>query len=265
MTPALLPSEKIKHHRRLFATGCGIENVDGLGEQKSEPQSIVVASFVHDEQVSLSTGGPRIPTILRYRLVSLHLCGSGSTYDMFFEALPDDLIAVILGELDLDSLITISHLSKRFHTVASEPSLNPWRKPILRNLRTNIYEPALQHLSVRSIVPRQNWIDILILARPSFILYEATLPNLKAVEWEECFRRRFLPGWQKWRKGSPWKEAFLRSVDCFPLSPSAKEPSIGVSRVLHRVWHRSVTTCTTDESWTKSAFYCQFDSSFLIS
>ncbi|KIM46406.1 hypothetical protein M413DRAFT_313631 [Hebeloma cylindrosporum] len=150
---------------------------------------------------------------------------------MFFEALPDDLIAVILGELDLASLITASYLSKRIHSVASEPSLNPWRKPILRNLTTNIYEPALQHLSVRSTVPRHNWIEILILARPSFILYEATLPNLKAVEWEECFKRRFLPGWQKWKKESPWKEAFLR--------------------VLHRVWHRSVTTCTTDESWTK--------------
>ena len=145
--------------------------------------------------------------------VFLHLCGSESTYGMFFEALPDDLLALILGELDLDSLITVSYLSKRLHSVASEPSLNPWRKPILHNLRTNVYGPALQHLSVRSTVPRQNWIEILVLARPSFILYETTLPNLKAVEWEECFRRRFLPGWQKWKKESPWKEAFLKCVD----------------------------------------------------
>jgi len=139
---------------------------------------------------------------------------------MFFEALPDDLIAEILGELDLDSLITASHLSKRFHSVASEPSLNPWRRPILRNLRTHTYETALQHLSVRSTVPRQNWVEILVLARPSFILYEATLPNLKAAEWEECFKRRFLPSWQKWRKETPWKETFLKCVSCFFRSNS---------------------------------------------
>lgn len=185
-----------------------------VSESKNRSRRVLLLQVLYTTNITLNRR-PRIPTVLRYRLVSLHLCDSGSTYDMFFEALPDDLIAVILGELDLDSLITVSHLSKRFYTVASEPSLNPWRKPILRNLRTNVYEPALQHLSVRSIVPRQNWIDILVLARPSFILYEATLPNLKAVEWEECFRRRFLPGWQKWRKESPWKEAFLRSVDCF--------------------------------------------------
>ncbi|KAF8969430.1 hypothetical protein BDZ97DRAFT_243762 [Flammula alnicola] len=163
------------------------------------------------------------------------LCGTGSPslrlriYEMFFESLPVELIAEILGELDLDSLITMSHVSKRFYLVASDSSLNPWRRPIIRNLHTHAYEKALKHLSVRTTVPRQNWIEILALARPSFILYEATLPNLKGGEWEECYKRRFLPGWQKWRKDSPWKEAYLK--------------------VLHRVWHRSVTSCTTDEAY----------------
>jgi len=136
---------------------------------------------------------------------------------MLIVDLPVDLIAEILGELDLDSLIKVSYASKKFHTVASDTTLNPWRKPILRNLRSTTYESALKHLSVRSIVPRQNWIDILSVARPSFILYEATAPNLKSSEWEECYKRRFLPGWRKWRKDSPWKEAFLRSAPVYHI------------------------------------------------
>lgn len=129
---------------------------------------------------------------------------------MFFERLPVDLIAEILGELDLESLIKMAYVSKRFYSVASDPSLNPWRRPIMRILHMHMYEPALKHLSVRLTVPRRNWIEIIALARPSFVLYDATLPNLKSEEWEECFKRRFLPSWQKWRKESSWKEAFLK-------------------------------------------------------
>jgi hypothetical protein len=131
---------------------------------------------------------------------------------MLIVDLPVDIIAEILGELNLDSLINASYASKQFHMVASDTSLNPWRRPILRNLRSTTYDTALKHLSVHSIVPRQNWIDILSAARPFFILYEATLPNLKSSQWEECYKRRFLPGWQKWRKDSSWKEAFIKSV-----------------------------------------------------
>ncbi|KAF9443324.1 hypothetical protein P691DRAFT_738030 [Macrolepiota fuliginosa MF-IS2] len=150
---------------------------------------------------------------------------------MFLEVLPVELIADILGELDLDSLVSCSYLSRRLYLVASDPALNPWRKPILRNLSTHNYEPALKHLSVRMTVPRHNWVDILSLARPSFLLFEATLPNLKGSEWEECFKRRFLPSWKKWKKDGPWKGAFIK--------------------LLHRIWHRSTTSCTTDEAWTK--------------
>ncbi|KAF5363744.1 hypothetical protein D9756_000194 [Leucocoprinus leucothites] len=150
---------------------------------------------------------------------------------MLLEAFPVELIADILGELDLASLVTCSCLSRRLRCVASDPALNPWRKPILRNLQSHNYEPALKHLSVRTAVPRHNWIDILSVARPPFLLFDATLPNLKEPEWEECFLRRFLPGWRKWRKDGSWRQAFLK--------------------MLHRVWHRSVTSCTTDEAWTK--------------
>lgn len=174
---------------------------------------------------------------------------------MFFERLPVDLIAEILGELDLDSLVKMAYVSKRFYSVASDPSLNPWRRPIMRMLHVHMYEAALKHLSVRLTVPRRNWIEILALARPSFVLYDATLPNLRSEEWEECFRRRFLPSWEKWRKDSSWKEAYLKydlsSPKCSPFYCTCTNER---PRVLHRVWHRSVSTCTSDEAWTKSVF-----------
>jgi hypothetical protein len=109
-----------------------------------------------------------------------------------FESLPVELIADILGELDLETLIKLSYLSKRLHSIAADPSLNPWRRPILRNLRSDVYEPCMKHLSVRSTVPRRNWLEILSLARADFILFEATLPNLRTSDWEECFKRRAL-------------------------------------------------------------------------
>ncbi|KAL7282564.1 hypothetical protein ACG7TL_004035 [Trametes sanguinea] len=129
------------------------------------------------------------------------------------EALPVELVADILGELDIASLVIVSNLSRRLRAVASEPSLNPWRRPILRNLvdLDSEYEPALKHLSVRQTVPRQNWVEILTLGKAEYLLFEMTLPNLKEAEWEECFRRRFLPGWVNWKSDAgSWKAAFLK-------------------------------------------------------
>ena len=130
-----------------------------------------------------------------------------------FESLPVELVADILGELDVASLVIVSYLSSRLRAIASDPSLNPWRRPILRTICNSDgdgdYEPQLRHLSVRHTVPRQNWVDILTLAKAEYVLFEMTLPNLKETEWEECFRRRFLPGWAKW-KSSTWKAAFLK-------------------------------------------------------
>ena len=130
------------------------------------------------------------------------------------EALPVELVADVLSELDITSLVTVSSLSRRLRAVASEPSLNPWRRPILRNLLnpSGEYEPALRHLSVRQTVPRHNWVEILTLGRAEYLLFEMTLPNLKEEEWEECFLRRFLPGWVNWKKEGTWKAAFLKYV-----------------------------------------------------
>ena len=128
------------------------------------------------------------------------------------ESLPVELITAVLEELDIASLIVVSYLSRRLHTIASDRSLNPWRAPILRNIHSGVYEDSMKHLSVRTTVPRQNWIEIVSMAQPSFLLFDATLPNMKEADWHECFRRRFLPGWQKWKRESGWRETFKKCV-----------------------------------------------------
>lgn len=133
-------------------------------------------------------------------------------YVLNFQSLPVELIADIMGELDLATLIICSQLSTRMRQVISDPSLNPWRTPLSRILEAEVYPPELATLAVRQIVPRVNWIEILSLAWPHFILFTTTLPNLRELEWKEAFERRFLPGWTKWKKEFKWKEAFLKYV-----------------------------------------------------
>ena len=99
------------------------------------------------------------------------------------QSLPVELLAEIFSELDLDSLIMVSCLTRGLRAVIADASLNPWRRPILRNLHRRVYEKSLFHLSVRSIVPRQNWIEILTFASSSFLLFDSTsdLRNRKVV------------------------------------------------------------------------------------
>lgn len=166
------------------------------------------------------------------------------------ESLPVELVTAILEELDLASLIVVSYLSRRLYTIASDRSLNPWRVPILRTLHSGVYEDSLKHLSVRTTVPRQNWIEIVSMAQPQFLLFEATPPNLKEADWQECFKRRFLPGWEKWKGDYSWRETFKKCV-IFDLLRFQKSLIHRANRLLIRVWHRSETLCTVEESWTK--------------
>ena len=130
---------------------------------------------------------------------------------MSLDSLPVELVADILGNVDLDSLVKVAYLSRRLYNIASDPSLNPWKGPILRALLWEEHSDSLRTLDVRMVVPKRNWDDILLLGTPNFLLYETTLPYLSDKEWQNCFQRRFLPGWRKWRKdGMRWREAFLR-------------------------------------------------------
>jgi hypothetical protein len=129
---------------------------------------------------------------------------------MSFELLPLDLIAEILGQLDLDSLIKMSQVSQRFRMAASDEGLNPWRVPIMRNLLANEYEISLKHLSIRTAVPRQNWLDILSLARTSFILFEASLPNLGSFRLGRMLQASFSAKLGKDAEGQPLEGSFLK-------------------------------------------------------
>lgn len=160
---------------------------------------LILSYRVAETQIRL----PRFPRTLTFTAAAMPVT---------LESLPVELVTAVLEELDLASLIVVSYLSRRLHSIASDRSLNPWRAPILRNLLSGVYEDSLKHLSVRTTVPRQNWIEIVSMARPGFLLLEATLPNMKEANWHECFRRRYLPGWQKWKRDLSWHETFKKCV-----------------------------------------------------
>ncbi|CAK5262843.1 unnamed protein product, partial [Mycena citricolor] len=150
------------------------------------------------------------------------------------EGLPVELIGKIVGDLSLDDALKISQLSRRLRAVSSDPVLNVWRPCILRNLKASTYETAFKTLSVHTVVPRHNWLEILSLGRAAYLLFDAVLPNLPDAEWEEAFKRRFLTSWASAyhkKAHTTWKSAFLR--------------------VLQYTWHRSTTTCSVNEAWTK--------------
>ncbi|KAG6842043.1 hypothetical protein C0991_003569 [Blastosporella zonata] len=191
-----------------------------LLQDKEAPLAQVTPVELRD--YTLRQGAPPINEGKRRETTKRNLIGNRShplmssltptTIKLSFYSLPVELIADIFSELDLETLCVLSTVSKRFRNVVSDSSLNPWRRPILRALRSEDYGSFLRTLSVRSTAPRHNWIEILSLALPTFILYEATLPNLSSDEWEECFNRRFLPGWRKWKKGGSWRKAYLKLV-----------------------------------------------------
>lgn len=125
------------------------------------------------------------------------------------ENLPVEVIAAVFSLLDIYSLKQVSCVSSRLRAVVSHPVLNPWRAPIMRSLASPSPE-ELSSISVLSTVPRHNWLEILCYASPLFLLFQATLPNLTESQYEESFRRRFLPSWTRVRKDGKWKEAFIK-------------------------------------------------------
>ena len=146
----------------------------------------------------------------------------------------------------------VSGLSRRLREIISNPALNPWRRPILRRLHRGEYGTDLANLSLRTIAPKHNWIEIMSKAHLDFLLFEATVPNLNEHEWGECFRRRFLPSWACWKKSTSWRTAFHKYVQGQNISSYDNIQCFGFFfRVLYRVWHRTHSSCTADEAWTR--------------
>jgi hypothetical protein len=152
------------------------------------------------------------------------------------DQLPVELIATILSYLDLSSLVNVIGVSKLLANVCSDALLNPWRSPIQRALTNYISNPdahthdndndnddsdsdhddewpmgdnrTLEHLSCYTMVPKNNWIDILARAPSSLILFHE-IPWMPEHMWKEAFLRRFLPSWARWKKNQSWKQTFL--------------------------------------------------------
>jgi len=149
--------------------------------------------------------------IVRNKLVCVHVMAYTDTTDRIHR-LPVELVVDILALLDLSSLIIVSSLSRLLRQLCADPALNPWKSAIFRNLHSDdaVYEDALRNLAVRSAVPRNNWVDVLSVARAEYLLYELTLPVLSEADWQLCFKKRFLPDWARWKKDGRWKEEFLK-------------------------------------------------------
>lgn len=161
---------------------------------------------------------------------------------------PVELVAHILSELDLPDLVHASQVSKGMRAIVADAVLNPWRRAVKRALRAGAYSVLIRSLNGCTALPEQNWIEILADAPAPVVLFDACIPRLAAADWADAFSRRFLPAWRRWKRDTSWKEVYLRSALPPPLLKRAYS-----ARLLYRVWHRASSSCSADESWTKSA------------
>jgi hypothetical protein len=55
------------------------------------------------------------------------------------------------------------------------------------------------------------FLDILVRARPRWILERLEIPRWKDSLWKEAFERRFLPSWKRYKATKDsWRSVFLR-------------------------------------------------------
>jgi hypothetical protein len=132
--------------------------------------------------------------------------------------LPTELVADILAFVDLYTLLQVSQTSKFLASVCGDGFLNPWKDPLIKSLLRNTAasedeQRLLRHLGCYSRIPRQNWLHILSLAAPDFILFN-DIPWLPDEIWHQAFMMRFLPSWTRWKRSQSWKRTFLLSVLC---------------------------------------------------
>lgn len=99
----------------------------------------------------------------------------------------------------------------------TQSHLSPFPKAIHDAL---IAGPPYPHLlgilpSLRSFLPTDDdgrlFIDILVRAKPRWILERLEMGHWRESIWEQAFERRFLPGWKAFKKeDDTWRAIFLR-------------------------------------------------------
>jgi len=139
--------------------------------------------------------------------------------------LPVELLARVFSLLELHQLLAVAQTCRFWRAVCADRLLNPFRGPIAHILEDKYLMDSektgimrhLRTLSAFQWVPSRNWVEILAMAPPHFILFEWNMPNLSEEQWEEAFRLRFPPSWTKWRRDGRWRAAFLKSI-CLSVS-----------------------------------------------
>jgi hypothetical protein len=136
------------------------------------------------------------------------------------DSLPVELLTGVFSLLELHQLLTVAQTCRLWRAVCSDPLLNPFRDPIAHILEDQCQLESektggmryLRTLSAFQWIPNRNWVEILVMASPHFILFEWNVPNISEEQWEEAFRLRFPPSWTKWRRDRRWRAAFLKSI-----------------------------------------------------
>jgi len=134
--------------------------------------------------------------------------------------LPVELLARIFSLLELHQVLAAARTCRLWRAVCSDPVLNPFRDPITHILEDQCQSDSektggmrhLRTLSAFQWIPSRNWVEILAMASPYFILFEWNVPNISEEQWEEAFRLRFPPSWTRWRRDGRWRAAFLKSI-----------------------------------------------------
>lgn len=94
--------------------------------------------------------------------------------------------------------------------------LSPFPSLIRASLdRGSPYPPILAKLpSLTLVQPDEDgtlFLDVLVRARPRWILERLELGRWTEAIWKEAFERRFLPSWKRYRlQGDSWRAVFLR-------------------------------------------------------
>ena len=94
------------------------------------------------------------------------------------------------------------------------------------------------------------FVDLLVRARPKWILEVLELGRWREEVWREAFEARFLPSWKRFKvEGDTWRAIFLRwglrSASLFIQRLNGQCSTLG------RLEHRNIG-CTHEESWTVS-------------
>ncbi|KAJ9095308.1 hypothetical protein QFC21_005674 [Naganishia friedmannii] len=163
------------------------------------------------------------------------------------ETLPLELISQILTYLPLNSLLPLSTLSRTLLFISSDPTVTPFPASITQELDAGPpYSRELEVLGTYSHIPRSCFIQILVRASPEWVLDSMVIPGgITTSEWRECFERRFLPSWKRYK--------FRNHHHHVTPSPDGKGDHTWRAtflRVLRTLVHRQLG-CTHEEAWTR--------------